>query len=413
MTLLVGFYDDAIPTRTEEFIECLRRNAANAHIDSITIFIEDHLSPSDAQTRFPELKHPKIQLAAHGRRLTCTHLFEYANRHLAGAGVIIANADIFFDETLALVETEDLTGQMLCLSRWDEAADGAPQHFDRPDSQDAWIFEPPLPRIAGDFCMGKPGCDNRLAYEAARAGLIVSNPSRSLRARHLHNSGVRRYTERDRLNGPVRMVPTTFLQAPKPPRSPPNGFPSHRGFRRESLVNVRCREIETALNPYLGGIVPRALRRELRRAVALRLDAEPHPADLPPASAAFKETMGYTLARLEVGVSTHNNDPRPLVAVPNELAGMQFTQVVANHAAPVEIEFQTPGRLFVFAAPGWEGYAPAAAFLDDAGWREPIEPLRTRDGTVFEPWALVAGGGERLVVPTQVMLASTQLTRLE
>jgi hypothetical protein len=90
---------------------------------------------------------------------------------------------------------------------------------------------------------------------------------------------------------------------------------------------------------------------------------------------------------------------------------MPFTQVVANYSTPVEIEFQTAGRLFVLAAPGWEGYAPAAAFLDEAGWREPIEPLRTRDGTVFEPWSLVANAGERLVVPAQVMLSAAKLVR--
>ena len=130
------------------------------------------------------------------------------------------------------------------------------------------------------------------------------------------------------------------------------------------------------------------------------------------ATVAFRETMGYTLARLECGASTHNNDPRPLVSVPSELGGMQFTQVVSCHSAPVEIEFRTPGRLFVLAAPGWEGYAPAAAFLDDVGWREPIEPLRTGNGTLFEPWCLAAKAGERLVIPTQVMLAATELIRL-
>jgi hypothetical protein len=102
-----------------------------------------------------------------------------------------------------------------------------------------------------------------------------------------------------------------------------------------------------------------------------------------------------------------------LVFVPVELADLAFTQVVANHATPVEVEFRTRGRLFVLAAPGWQGYASAAEFLDDAGWRDSIEPLRTRDGTTFEVWSLYAEGGERLQVPTQVMLAAAQLLRLE
>jgi hypothetical protein len=416
MFLLVGLYVDASGARTAEFIECVRRNASNEHIDQITVFLEDLLSPVDAQTRFPALAHPKVHLVAHGQRLTYEDLFEYANRFLNGAGVIIANSDIFFDETLALLEEEPLVGRMLCLSRWEQAADGTSRHLDRPDSQDVWIFEPPLPRIAARFCLGRPGCDNRLACEAERAGLLVSNPSRSVRARHLHNTGIRRYSERERLHGPTRLVPASFLEqrasAVASRNSPVNGFPSHRGFRTACLVNARYQELESLLKPHLEGVVPRSLRSELLRTLSNRTGPA-RPSDGPLAVIAFREAMGYTLARLESGVSTHNNDPRPLVFVPVELMGLVFTQVVANHATPVEVEFRTGGRLFVLAAPGWEGYAPAAAFLDEAGWRDSIEPLRTRDGTSFEVWSLYAEAGERLRLPTQIMLAAAELLRLE
>ena len=64
---------------------------------------------------------------------------------------IVANADIFFDETLALLEEEPLAGRMLCLSRWDQAADGTFRHFVWPDSQDAWIFENADPSNRGEF----------------------------------------------------------------------------------------------------------------------------------------------------------------------------------------------------------------------------------------------------------------------
>lgn len=411
MNLLAGFYIDANPVRTEEFVECVRRNAAHPHIDSITLFLEDQLPADKIRSCFPALADPKVRLIEHGRRLTYEQAFEYANRKLAGAGVIVANADIFFDETLGLTDEVSLEGKMLCLSRWDEGLDGTPRHFDCAHSQDAWIFESPLPHIASDFPLGKPGCDNRLACEAQRAGLAVTNPSRTLRARHLHQSAVRRYAESERLRGPTRLVPVAFLEETraKPARPSRECFPSHRGMRSEDAIDARCREIEAMLTPYLQGAFPHALRRELRRAVAVRTENPPRPAGAPLATVAFREPMGYTLARLEQGISTHNNDARPLVSVPPALAGMPFTQVVANHSAPVEIEFRTNGRLFVLAAPGWEGYAPAVEFLDDCGWRETIEPLRTHDGTIFEPWSLLAQAGERLIVPTQVMLASTQL----
>jgi hypothetical protein len=416
MILLIGFYADTDPGRRSEFLKCVRHNTANAHIDDIVVFVEDETTPTIVREHFPVLRHPKVQLLKHGRRLTYSQLFEYANLHLKGAGVIIANADIFFDETLALLEEETLSGRILCLSRWDQATDGTLSHFDRPESQDAWIFEPPLPPIAADFCLGRPGCDNRLAYEAERAGLLVLNPSRSVRARHLHNTGIRRYTERERLHGPTRLVPASFLEQRASAdlrNSPVNGFPSHRGFCTACLVNDRYREIESLLKLHLQGAVPRSLRRELLRTLSNRTPGPPRPSDGPLAVIVFRETMGYTLARLQCGISTHNNDPRPLVSVPVKLAGLPFTQVVANHATPVEIEFRTGGRLFVLAAQGWEGYGPAAEFLDDAGWRDSIEPLRTHDGTTFEVWSLYAEAGERLHLPTQVMLVAAELIRLE
>jgi hypothetical protein len=166
MTLLIGFYADADPARHGEFIE------------EIVIFVEDEITSAAARERFPVLGHPKTRLVEHRRRLSYSQLLAYANRHLQGAGVITANADIFFDETLALLEEEPLAGRMVCLSRWDQDAGGTFRHFECPESQDAWIFEPPMPPIAADFCLGKPGCDNRLVYEAERAGLLVSNPSR-------------------------------------------------------------------------------------------------------------------------------------------------------------------------------------------------------------------------------------------
>jgi hypothetical protein len=119
--------------------------------------------------------------------------------------------------------------------------------------------------------------------------------------------------------------------------------------------------------------------------------------------------MGFTVARIEPGISTHNNDPRPIISIPQPLAGLSFTQVVACHSAPVTVEFCSDGQLFVLAAPGWEGYAPAAALLDDAGWREAFEPLRTGEGTYFEAWRLIAKAGECLTFPVQVMLAGKEL----
>jgi hypothetical protein len=125
--------------------------------------------------------------------------------------VAIANADICFDDTLRLLEGRDLSNSLLCLSRWDEQADGTLVFYEQPWSQDAWIFEAPVRPFDAAFHLGLPGCDNRIAGGAVAVGIAVSNPSRSVVAHHLHNSGTRSYSASDRIRGVVREVPAETL----------------------------------------------------------------------------------------------------------------------------------------------------------------------------------------------------------
>jgi hypothetical protein len=203
MILLVGHYREPSPARAAELEECLRRNCENPLLAEVHVLVEDGAAPA--------LHHPKLRLVPHGRRLSFRDAFAYAGERLRGQRVVLANTDIYFDRSLARLEGYPLTERLLCLSRWDVQPDGASSYFDFAHSQDAWIFEAPLRPFSCDWHLGIPGCDNRLTYEAERAGLEVLNPSRSIRAHHLHLSNVRHYTERQRLPGPVRAVPGTFL----------------------------------------------------------------------------------------------------------------------------------------------------------------------------------------------------------
>lgn len=213
MIVLVGLYLDASAERLREFLTCIERNAANRNIEAVHVFIEDAVDPAGLMTQYPELASPKVRLVLHGRRVTYRDFFDYATRELAGRRVIIANTDIFFDHTLSRLDDYSLIGRLLCLSRWDLQNDGSWRLFDFESSQDAWIFQAPVPDFACDFHLGLLGCDNRLAWEAEQAGLVLSNPSRSIRAHHLHASGVRRYTEEQRLHGPTRGVRPEHLDA--------------------------------------------------------------------------------------------------------------------------------------------------------------------------------------------------------
>ncbi|MDQ1639052.1 MAG: hypothetical protein QOF62_2391 [Pyrinomonadaceae bacterium] len=355
MILLTSLYHEADANRRSELLECLRRNVAVEQLDQIHVFIEDAKAQEELQAH-TEFSVAKVHLIEHGCRVTYRSLFDYANQHLAGRGVIIANADIFFDDTLARLDGYDLSGKLLCLSRWDVHADGSASLFEHPGSQDAWIFKAPVPSFPCDFHLGLLGCDNRLAWEAEQAGLLVSNPSRTLRANHLHLSQVRHYSERQRLTGPTRSLSAAALETPYP----------------------------SALGP---------------------------PPAVPCAAVAFSETMGYTVASLAAGASSHNNDARAFATIPEILAGRMFTQVVSAAVSPVEIEFLTSGKLYVLVGNDWDGHNVATAWLNQNGFKENLPSLETERQTGFEIWSLVAQPGDRFVLPTQVMLVADYLVR--
>lgn len=210
--LMTGLYRDHDENRRRELRECLKRNLENDQLDELHLFVEESIAPKDLQECLPA-KTDRIRLIQHGRRVTFQDLFTHTNALPPGCTALIANADIFFDHTLARLEGYDLFGQLLCLSRWDVQADGSAVFFDHSSSQDAWIFQTPVPEFPCAFHLGVPGCDNRLAWEAAHAGLTVSNPSRSIRAQHLHLSGVRRYVEQQRYAGPTSSLAAGFLEA--------------------------------------------------------------------------------------------------------------------------------------------------------------------------------------------------------
>lgn len=192
MTLLTTMYDEANDVRLEEIRKALRLNSQNDLIEKIVVFVEEETSPEAL---------PKVEAIRTSKRTMFCDFFEYANSCLSGP-VIIANSDIYFDDTLKALDGYDYENKFISLSRWDLLDDGTLRFIGSVSnsSQDAWIFKPPIAKFTSDFGLGLPGCDNRILFEASAAGLSVSNPSLSVKACHIHGSGVRHYT--GRVSGP-------------------------------------------------------------------------------------------------------------------------------------------------------------------------------------------------------------------
>lgn len=200
--LFTSYWDTGNPIRQKELNDCLMNNVACSQIDHIYVYSESQTHPI----------HPKITWQYNGRP-TYRDLINWANDLCTGDDVsIIANSDIYFNDTLNFVHQVNMTRTMIALSRWDMVK-GRPRLFDYEHSQDTWIFKGKINIAGGEYYMGLPGCDNRIAFDANASGYRVVNTAKDIHTFHLHESNYRSYVEnRDRLIGDYMPVFITSIR---------------------------------------------------------------------------------------------------------------------------------------------------------------------------------------------------------
>lgn len=168
LNLFVQIYESEKPDRQKELDECLRINK-ELNVNGVPYFNVIEIS----------------------ERLTFNQMFDLTANYKDCIN-IIANSDIFFNETI-LNARFIAPSDCWALSRWDYS-DGKAILFDRKDSQDVWVFNGEVKGNFGDYFLGVPGCDNRLAHDLKVNGYNVLNPSKSIHAIHLHETNYRTYT---------------------------------------------------------------------------------------------------------------------------------------------------------------------------------------------------------------------------
>ena len=178
LRLFTTSYPEPNPQRSAEYALCLEKNRQCRSIDGIYIIAEpgsSALSGSD-----------ELTIRQSSSRPTYDDFFHWINE-LAGEDdlSIIANSDIWFDDSIRAAAESLRSGQCFALARWD----GNKLSY-RNDSQDCWMWRGRIKNVHGNFPLGVPRCDNRLMHELRAAGYEVLNPAFSVRAHHVH-AGVR------------------------------------------------------------------------------------------------------------------------------------------------------------------------------------------------------------------------------
>lgn len=198
---LFSWYTEKNPVRAEELKQCFYECLHSDEIDLLIIVLEHGAVLPETSSSKQKIVHQMVG------RPTYSDFFEIGNKYShAGEIVIIANTDLYPGAGTKKYLQQLQPQQAYALSRWD-ISKGGTKHFNRRDSQDVWIFRSPISEtLKAEFCMGKPGCDNRIAQLILEAGYQVSNPSKTIRFLHLHESNIRNYTTAETIPGPYHFI---------------------------------------------------------------------------------------------------------------------------------------------------------------------------------------------------------------
>lgn len=188
--LITTFYNEKNSDRLAEYYHCLEHNLRHALIDRIHIFYEN--PPSKLAGIF---KHPKVNIVPITARPSFSDMFNYANTKLIGRRIIVANTDIFFDDSLFRLNYYPLENKFFCLTRYNTNTYQGKweRHV---ESHDSWIFQSPTKlSIPVHIKMGVPGCDIIIQRIACiTKGIEVANPSLDIKCWHVHANDNRVHT---------------------------------------------------------------------------------------------------------------------------------------------------------------------------------------------------------------------------
>lgn len=228
MNLFTTIYTDRRIRRTSEMICSLLYNLYNSEISKIHLLIEKNPNDDIIETiknanqnkendEIRKLYNKKITIHKLKERPT---FYDYTKimQDLPYTINAIANTDIIFSShyTKLIKDINWNDNLMLALAKWD-IIDDTPSinfdtavHFNRPDSQDAWIFNG-RPKISNyaNFTQGVAGCDNKFAYLMQEKGYHIANPSKDIKIYHYHISQARTYTSGNiiyRLEPPYKLL---------------------------------------------------------------------------------------------------------------------------------------------------------------------------------------------------------------
>ena len=233
-TLITEWFWPHHEMRRAELTRALSENLKCAEVEKVILYAET-LEGLEAFRGYE-----KLSVVEPKKRPTYNRLIENANCLGPDRSVVIANNDISFrffenftpqNDTVYCSTRHELINDGIVW--FDDVIDHRAQGGKRKNhiwSQDAWFFQTPLRLKGGNYVMGTPGCDNKIAWHFFKSGYRILNNGRDIKLVHHHEELERNY---DRAK-----LPSPFLYPSISGKNRIALFPMHPpyGTRFASLV---------------------------------------------------------------------------------------------------------------------------------------------------------------------------------
>ena len=210
--LIQQFYINNNVQRHNENKLCLSLNVKNKYIDKIILLNERIYTEKELGIQSLKIKQINI-----GQRLTYKGVFDYLSSANIKGYIILANTDIFFDQTLNHVKVSGLHKErkVYCQLRHEynneQILNSCKLYYNRPDNQDTWIWHTNsiVTQKQGEifnYQMGKNGCDNKTIYVFGILGFACHNEPIFIKTYHYHISQIRNYLSKGKVPGPYYSI---------------------------------------------------------------------------------------------------------------------------------------------------------------------------------------------------------------
>ncbi len=201
--LITMLYNETNPRRIQEYKTCLENNLRHSSIASIHV-LYDTLKDDGRNEMLAYLKTRNVSISYIRGRPSFISCFELANAMFPASKVMLTNADIYFNDTLKILESYSLQDKFLAITRKEVGADGRLSYMRgnayrgrEEGSADTWIFQTPIPLFERqDILLGTVFCEIELNYQVDKLGLAVINPYFTIDCLHVHLTPQRHWTMR-------------------------------------------------------------------------------------------------------------------------------------------------------------------------------------------------------------------------